>query len=88
MIVKTMRFQVAVGDIVSRNDTVGQVTACLLEGTTLLVLVESMVQIESLAAGSCRWAVSGNRQLWKADEIMQCLAWHEEPDGSLMVVRQ
>ena len=88
MIVKTRGVQVAVGDIVRRNDTVGQVAACLLEGTTLLVLVESMVLIESLAAGSDKWAVSGNRQLWKADEIMQCLAWHEEPDGSLMVVRQ
>ena len=88
MIVATIFVEVAVGDIVRRNDSVGQVAACLLEGTTLLVLVESMVLIESLAAGSDKWAVSGHRQLWKADEIMQCLAWHEEPDGPLMVVRQ
>ena len=88
MLVATIFIEVAVGDIVRRNDFVGQVAACLLEDATLLVLVDSMVHVASLAAGSDRWALDGYRQLREADEEMQCLAWHEEPDGSLLVVKQ
>lgn len=81
-------YKVSVGDIVRRREVVGQVAACLLEASTLLVLVNSMIKSRSLAVGSDLWHLSGSRQIWAANEVQQCLAWHEEPDGSLLVVRK
>ena len=60
--------------MVRRNDIVGKVAACLLEASMLFVLVDTMIKTESLAAGSDKWDLDGGRQLWKADDVMQCLA--------------
>jgi hypothetical protein len=79
--------QVSVGDVIHCSGVAGKVAACLLQGATLLVLVDTMVKRQTVATGSDLWDLDGGRQLWRADHIEQCLAWHEEPDGALMVVR-
>ena len=80
--------QVSVGDLILRRDAVGRVAACLLEGGALLLLVDSMAVSRALAAMSDVWRMDGNRQIWRADEVEHCAAWHPEADGSVVVVRK
>ena len=76
------------GDIVFRGGLAGTILACLLENGVLLVMVEAMTHTAVVSEHAASWMPSGNREIWRAAEVEQCLAWRPSVDGRLVVLNR
>jgi hypothetical protein len=79
--------QVSVGDIVFRGAVAGNVCACIDEHGVLMVIVGVMSRIASSTRHSAKWVHTGTRAVWMATELEESVAWYNEPDGSVLVIR-
>jgi hypothetical protein len=86
--VRVFGMQVSIGDVVFYGGVSGKVVACIAEGGDLFVLVDTMHRIAERSPHSANWALSGNREAWFASHLEPALAWHDEPDTTVLVVRR
>ena len=85
---KMMIFDVtlAVGDIVLRGDEVGRIVACAREDFSLFFFVCPLTKERQVTARACRFKVSADLLVWRADEVRQCNARREEPGGFVLAI--
>lgn len=72
------------GDVVFRGDAAGSIVGCLQQGSTLMVLVETMRLVSVVSAHSARWRALTAREIWLASHVECALAWYV--DGLDVVV--
>ena len=79
--------QISIDDFVVEDDVVGRVTACLLEDSTVKVVVDTMTRLRSVSAQSDVWVWDGGQEVWQAQHVQQILAARAEEDGIVVVLR-
>ena len=79
--------QISIDDFVVKDAIVGKVTACVLEDSTLHVVVDTMTRLRSVSAQSDVWVLDGGQEVWQAHHVQQVLAARAEADGIVVVLR-
>ena len=83
-------FHIAVSDIVARTEQVGQVIACCIDTdhAILYVVVSALEKVADLSQHSSLWHERDlDRQLWRVDDVSECLTWQNTPGREVVVVR-
>ena len=78
--------RMSVGDFVARGDGLGSVVACALDEGELYVVVDVWKREEKLTLHSARWVGAGAREVWKASETTECLAWQIVGEARAVVI--
>ena len=77
----------SIDDMVSKTGgQVGTVVACCSVDGRLLALVRPALVARRPSEHSVLCRLSGDLEAWPEKELMLCLAWHSEPDGSILVI--
>lgn len=77
------------GDLVFRDNALGRVSSCVMEGGALFVLVHEMREVERLSSSSSVWApVPAHCEVvWRAHEVVPALAWTKSASANTIVLR-
>ena len=79
--------QVDVGDVVIFGDVPGRIVACAEDGEDLCVIVDQLELVAQVSLHNCSWREGGQRAVWAADQLEQCLAWRTA-EGITTVIRR
>ena len=79
----------AAGDLVFRDNALGRVSSCVMEGGALFVLVHEMREVERLSSHSSVWApVPAHCEVvWRAHDVVPALAWTKSASANTVVLR-
>ena len=77
------------GDLVFRDNALGRVSSCVMEGGALFVLVHEMREVERLSSSSSVWApVPAHCEVvWRAHEVWPAVAWTKSASANTIVIR-
>lgn len=77
--------EVAVDDMVFRDDVAGSVKACVLTQACFCAVVEVWSPVAVVAGTTRTYRCAGHAEVWPAAELQQCQAWYHVPDGMVML---
>ena len=77
------------GDLVFRDNALGRVSSCVMEGGALFVLVHEMREVERVSSSSSAWepVPAHCEAVWRAHEVVPALAWTKSASANLVVLR-
>ena len=78
---------ISVGDVVSRGEAFGVVTACAEDPSGVYAIVDVWHKVRQVAPHAFRCARCDMRQAWPCSEIQQAPCWYTEGDGLVIVCR-
>ena len=79
----------AVGDFVFRGrDELAEIAACAADGGELFIIADEWQKVADVTPMSARWQQSGDRVVWRADQITECLTWQMELGGTVLAIRK
>jgi hypothetical protein len=78
-------FTVTVDEVILRGPEAGVVVACAREGPELFVFVAPMVKLAQVTGQAAKFRRTSSLALWRAVDLQHCIAWKEDPDGTLLV---
>ena len=85
---EAMSIVITVGDVVLRGGSVGVVAGCCLSDGRLVALTQPAAVLRQVSDHSVGVNMSSTIEAWPVVEVRHCLAWREQADGSLLVVRE
>lgn len=80
-------FDVRVDDVVMRGAQPATVVACAAEGLDLFLFVDPMAEVAQITPHAGQYRPTCEVCLWRALDVVSCLAWRIDADGSVLVVR-
>ena len=77
------------GDFVFRDNALGRISSCVMEGGALLVLVHEMRFVEHLSSTATVWAPAPAdcEVVWRAREVVPAMAWSTTVTAGTIVLR-
>jgi hypothetical protein len=79
-------FTVTVDEVVLRGHEAGVVLACAREGVELFCFVAPMVKVAQVTEQAVKFRRTTTLAVWRAVDVQHCIAWKEDPDGSVLVL--
>jgi hypothetical protein len=80
---------IAAGDLVFRDERLGRVASCVMEGGALFMLVNEMRPVERLSGHSSVWssAPATCQVVWRAHDVVPAVAWTKSTSTNTTVIR-
>ena len=79
--------RIAVGDVVAHGREAGRVVACCVEGQDMFAIVDHLRFVSDLSPHSSRFDLRGlSRAVWRAADVVECLAWQEDHSEVMTVI--
>lgn len=76
-----------VGEVVARaGGDLATIVACAADGDGLFAIVSPLAGVAAVTLHAVRCRQAGGLAVWRAGDLQQCLAWREEPGGTVLVL--
>ena len=77
----------SVGDFACRGEELGCVVACCVEALNLFAIVDLWRKVAQISQHSSRWeSTTPQRAVWRAVDMLECVAWERNPDCIISVI--
>ncbi len=81
-------FVVSARDVVFRGPQAATVVVCADDGSDLFLLVSPMAEVVQVTSHASKFRAPAGLVVWRASDVQQALAWRDEPNCMVLVIRQ